>query len=267
MAVVIQRTINANIPYVPWLTGYLAILVGASATFLMQSSSVFTSALTPLVGMGVISVNRMYPLCLGSNIGTTTTAILAALTASAKMIKYTMQIALCHFFFNITGILIFYPLPFMRWPLPMCKRLGKITAQYRWFAFAYLLLAFLIIPALVLGLSLADANGIVLISVLGVVIVITVVAGIINLMQNKWPKVLPEWLRTWNFLPLFMHSLEPYDRLISKVCKCCVPSIEEDVEELSEVKPDKEEGEEHKDHDDEKPKELLGVDNKAFDLQ
>lgn len=265
MAVVIQRTINANIPYVPWLTGYLAILVGASATFLMQSSSVFTSALTPLVGMGVISVNRMYPLCLGSNIGTTTTAILAALTASAQMIKYTMQIALCHFFFNITGILIFYPIPFMRWPLPMCKRLGKITAEYRWFAFAYLLLAFILIPALVLGLSLAEPNGYALIGVLVPIVIVTVVAAIINLMQNKWPKVLPESMRTWNWLPLWMHSLEPIDRVITKTCKCCVPSIKQDDEELSEVKQDKE-GEEHKDDNATEHKEL-GVDNKAFDLQ
>ena len=45
-------------------------------TFLVQSSSVFTSALTPLVGLGVISVERVYPLTLGSNIGTTTTALL-----------------------------------------------------------------------------------------------------------------------------------------------------------------------------------------------
>lgn len=33
-----------------WVTGYLAILVGAGMTFIVQSSSVFTSAITPLVG-------------------------------------------------------------------------------------------------------------------------------------------------------------------------------------------------------------------------
>ena len=33
-----------------WLTGYLAILVGAGMTFIVQSSSVFTSAMTPLIG-------------------------------------------------------------------------------------------------------------------------------------------------------------------------------------------------------------------------
>ncbi|KAF4008456.1 hypothetical protein G4228_020193 [Cervus hanglu yarkandensis] len=33
-----------------WLSGYLAILVGASLTFVLQSSSVFTSAIVPLIG-------------------------------------------------------------------------------------------------------------------------------------------------------------------------------------------------------------------------
>jgi sodium-dependent phosphate cotransporter len=49
IALVIKKTLNAKIPYLPWLTGYIAILVGAVMTFLVQSSSVFTSALTPLV--------------------------------------------------------------------------------------------------------------------------------------------------------------------------------------------------------------------------
>lgn len=51
MAMIIKKTINADIPYVPWLTGYIAILVGAVMTFLVQSSSIFTSTLTPLIGM------------------------------------------------------------------------------------------------------------------------------------------------------------------------------------------------------------------------
>lgn len=33
-----------------WVTGYIAIMVGAGMTFIVQSSSVFTSAITPLVG-------------------------------------------------------------------------------------------------------------------------------------------------------------------------------------------------------------------------
>ncbi len=80
----IRKTINADIPYVPWLTGYVAILMGAVLTFIVQSSSVFTTTLTPLVGVGLITVDRVYPLTLGSNLGTTTTAMIAALAAEGS---------------------------------------------------------------------------------------------------------------------------------------------------------------------------------------
>ena len=74
MAKVIKKFVNADFPgYCGYFTGYLAILLGAGMTILVQSSSIFTSTLTPLVGMGVITLDRMYPLTLGSNIGTTFT--------------------------------------------------------------------------------------------------------------------------------------------------------------------------------------------------
>ncbi|KAF4531929.1 hypothetical protein B566_EDAN000958 [Ephemera danica] len=256
MARVVQKIVNADIPYVPWLTGYLAILVGAVCTFLMQSSSVFTSALTPLVGMGIITVSRVYPLTLGSNIGTTTTAILAALTAPAETLRESLQIAFCHLFFNITGILIFYPLPFMRWPLPLARLLGRTTAQFRWFAIAYLITSFILIPVIVLSLSLV--NYLLLAVGIPVTIIIAFVV-VVNLMQKRFPKYLPSVLRTWNWLPLWMHSLEPIDRLFTgisvkcfkycKCCKCCKLSDQSD---------------ESDDDDVEKQIEKHGEDNRAF---
>ena len=45
------------------------IVFGALVTFLVQSSSVFTATVTPLVGAGVLTLERAYPLTLGSNIG------------------------------------------------------------------------------------------------------------------------------------------------------------------------------------------------------
>ena len=124
-------------------------------TMLVQSSSIFTSALTPLVGIGVITIDRTYPLTLGANIGTTVTSILAALAATSKF-RESLQIAMCHLFFNISGIVIWYPLPFMRKiPIKGAKFLGNTTAKYRWFAFMYLAIMFFVFPALVLGLSIA----------------------------------------------------------------------------------------------------------------
>jgi sodium-dependent phosphate cotransporter len=52
-------------------------------TILVRSSSIFTSILTPLVGLGIITVERVYPFVLGSNIGTTITGIMAALTTNS----------------------------------------------------------------------------------------------------------------------------------------------------------------------------------------
>ena len=47
------------------------MLIGCAVTFLVQSSSITTSTLTPLVGLGIIQLEQMMPLTLGANIGTT----------------------------------------------------------------------------------------------------------------------------------------------------------------------------------------------------
>merc|ERR1719323_1409666 len=97
--------------YATNLNGYVAILIGFGVTIVVQSSSVTTSALTPLCGIGVLPLDKMLPLTLGANIGTTFTALIASLVS----LKFgAVQIALCHLLFNITGILIWYPIPPMR---------------------------------------------------------------------------------------------------------------------------------------------------------
>jgi sodium-dependent phosphate cotransporter len=230
MATLVRKSINADLPgKAAFLTGYLAILIGAAVTVLVQSSSVFTSTLTPLVGIGVVTIERVYPLTLGSNIGTTITSILAALTADADMIQYTMQIALCHLFFNISGILLFYPIPpLRRVPIRIAKCLGSITAKYRWFAIVYLISMFLVLPFAIFGLSLAGRW--VLVGV-GVPIALLLIAvAIINVLQSKRQQWLPNVLRDWEFLPKPLHSLSPYDRVITSCCACCHDDEEEGKE-------------------------------------
>ena len=90
--VCVVRTINAEIPYVPWLTGYVFIAVGAVITIIVRSSSVFTSTLTPLCGAGLVTLETAYPMTLGSNIGTTTTSILASLAAEGKYLEPSVQV-------------------------------------------------------------------------------------------------------------------------------------------------------------------------------
>ncbi len=133
------------------LPGWLAIIVGTGITILVQSSSITTSALTPFVGMGAIRLEQMLPLTLGANIGTTFTGLLASLVSDNVD---SLQVAICHLFFNITGIVIFYPWPRLRAiPLNAARALGKTTRVWRGFPVVYILTVFLLIPLVLFGLS------------------------------------------------------------------------------------------------------------------
>uniref|UniRef100_H2YZA7 Sodium-dependent phosphate transport protein 2A n=1 Tax=Ciona savignyi TaxID=51511 RepID=H2YZA7_CIOSA len=148
----IRKAINTNLPKpFGWLSSYIALFVGCGVTMLIQSSSVVTSTLTPLVGLGLVKLKRMYAVTVGANMGTTLTAVLAALATGNSN---ALQLAFCHFFFNINGFLLWYPLPFMRRiPMRAAKGLGNVTAKYRWFSVFYVICVFFIIPGIILGLS------------------------------------------------------------------------------------------------------------------
>lgn len=51
-----------------------------------------TQAFPVFPGIGVISIERAYPLTLGSNIGTTTTAILAAMASPGETLANSLQV-------------------------------------------------------------------------------------------------------------------------------------------------------------------------------
>ena len=65
------------IPIMVLLEG-TALVLGVCLTVAVQSSSVTTSLVVPLVGAGIITIHRCYPFTLGANIGTTCTALLAS---------------------------------------------------------------------------------------------------------------------------------------------------------------------------------------------
>ena len=69
-------------------------------------------------------------------------------------------------------------------------------------------------------------------------VVLLVVAAVINVLQRRRPGWLPALLRSWDFLPLWAHSLEPWDRVVTVLaakccccCKCCQVAPD-DPEEL-----------------------------------
>ena len=131
---------------------YLTMVIGMILTMTVQSSSIITSTFTPLVGLSIITIEQMYLLTLGANVGTTFTSILASIvTGSVNAI----QISICHFLFNIFGIIIWYPIPLMRnVPIVMAKRLGILVATYRWFGIFYIVYTFVLFPSLSYCISL-----------------------------------------------------------------------------------------------------------------
>ena len=44
---------------------------------------------------------------------------------------------------------LIYPIPFMRWPIPLAKAFGRKVFKHRWFALVYILLTFFILPVYV----------------------------------------------------------------------------------------------------------------------
>ena len=137
----VQRVVGANM--------YGALLIGIVLTVSVQSSSITTSLFVPLVGTGILSVAQVYPLTLGANIGTTVTALMASLVGNAAAVA----IAITHLLFNIAGILIFLPLPFMRWPIRSSIAFAGWATERRAMAIVYVLVAFFGIPGLLIWLT------------------------------------------------------------------------------------------------------------------
>jgi len=133
------------------INGYISILIGAAVTVLVQSSSITASALTPLAGIGVLKIEQMYPLIIGADIGTTITALLAAMVSSKVE---GLQVALCHILFNVSGAIIWYVVPFMRrLPLFLARYLGQVTRKWRQFPILFIPIIFFVFPILLLGVS------------------------------------------------------------------------------------------------------------------
>ncbi len=116
---------------------------GLLTTAAIRSSTITTSLVVPLVAKKIVKLRAAAPFILGANVGTTITAFIAAMFNSNAAIS----IAIAHFLFNFIGVLIFFPIPYLREiPIRLASGLGRITLQYRLAGFLYLLLTFFFIP-------------------------------------------------------------------------------------------------------------------------
>lgn len=132
---------------------FTAILLGAGLTVVVQSSSITTSSIVPLVGAGIVTLRAAYPFTLGANIGTTFTAILASLATVSVVNRQVIStagvtVAFAHLTFNIFGIALFYPL--RRLPIFCANRLADLAAESKKWAIIFVLMVFFILPLIII---------------------------------------------------------------------------------------------------------------------
>lgn len=116
-------------------------ILGLGLTAFVQSSSITTSLVVTLVGTQLTTIEKIFPYTLGANLGTTVTAILAAIvTGNVNAIT----VALCHSIFNAFGITVWYPL--RKIPIYLAKKTGELCGKKRLLAFIYIIAIFIITP-------------------------------------------------------------------------------------------------------------------------
>jgi sodium-dependent phosphate cotransporter len=125
-----------------------SFLFGLILTSIVQSSSATTSIIVPLVGAGILSLEQIFPYVLGANIGTTVTAILAALVTGSPI---ALTAAFAHMFFNISGTIIFLPLKAI--PIAAAKKIGGFMARRRAISIIYVVIFFYVIPLTIIFLK------------------------------------------------------------------------------------------------------------------
>lgn len=100
--------------------GLIGLFAGTIISGIIQSSSAFVGIVQKLYESNALTLLASIPLVLGSNIGTTVTAVLASLGGNTSSIRA----ATLHVFFNVLGTIIF-----MIFLIPFVSLIEAISAQ------------------------------------------------------------------------------------------------------------------------------------------
>lgn len=132
-----------------WFDQYLfkntlrAFSFGILLTVLVQSSSITTSLVVPMAGAGLLTLVQIFPYTVGSNIGTTITAILAALVTGNIA---AITVAFSHLLFNIFGIIVWFPFKWV--PIKIAELFAEYSTKSKIIPVAYVVVTFFILPVL-----------------------------------------------------------------------------------------------------------------------
>ncbi len=116
---------------------------GLFLTASWQSSSISTSIIVPLVATSKVNLKQVYPFIVGANIGTTITALLAAIFNAPA----ALSIAIVHLLFNVIGGIVFLLVPGLKHiPIMLAEILG-MGCYRRWYiSIVYIILIFFLLP-------------------------------------------------------------------------------------------------------------------------
>jgi len=116
---------------------------GFLLTAIIQSSSITTSLMVPLVATGKVELKRAFQFIMGANLGTTITALIAAMFKS----EAAVSLAIAHFLFNSFGVILFLAFPYIRQiPILLSEKLGTFSLKYKLTAFTYIMFLFFLLP-------------------------------------------------------------------------------------------------------------------------
>lgn len=120
-----------------------SLIWGAGITAAVQSSSVTTSLIVPLVATDKINLKKAFPFLMGANIGTTVTALIAAISQN----EAALAVAICHLLFNLFGVTMLFPIKTIRnIPIWLSETLGRYAGERRLVGVAYIVITFFLIP-------------------------------------------------------------------------------------------------------------------------
>jgi sodium-dependent phosphate cotransporter len=124
--------------------GSVGLVIGLLVTVAVQSSSITTSILVPLVAAGLLTARSAYPITLGANVGTTITALIASLAVDQAT---GLTIALVHTLFNIVALTLVFPVRSIRdVPIRSAEAFARIAVRHPTYVAGYLFGLFLIVP-------------------------------------------------------------------------------------------------------------------------
>jgi sodium-dependent phosphate cotransporter len=122
-------------------TALRSFLVGLLLTVLVQSSSITTSLMVPMAGAGILALEQIFPYTVGANIGTTVTAILAALVTGNLA---AIIVAFSHLIFNVSGMVIWWPLQSV--PIFLARKFSQYSMRNKLIPVGYIIIVFFIVP-------------------------------------------------------------------------------------------------------------------------